>query len=196
MIKQYSYDWYIQQFAQAKKTAEEFLLTLDEAYFLKPPAEKKWCIAESYHHLIKFGDIYYQNIASHLPKNKSKVDDTDKVFPPRWIWKKAADFFEPPYSIRLKTVSSMEPDTSVRYNRIELLDEFMNLQDRFISQLKHAKRDQIDLGRANIPHPMIKFLKLTLSEYYQITLAHQRRHQWQAEQTLSALKDKTKNNAH
>jgi|SRR5690625_612421 len=188
MAMRYSYDWFIRQFNQAKDTAEDFLLSVEEAYFLKRPAEHQWCIAESYQHLIKFGYIYHQNIASHLSGNNTRTDSADKAFPPRWFWKKVADYFEPPYRLRLKTISSMEPDITADYNRREVLDEFMNLQDYFIVQLKEAKNKQIDLSGTKIPHPVVTLLKLTFPEYYQLTLAHQRRHQWQAEQTLLALK--------
>lgn len=190
MILQYSCDWYIQQFDQAKETAEEFLLSVDEAHFLQPPAENRWCIAESYGHLVKFGTIYHQNLARGLQKDITEIEEMNQAFPPRWIWKKAADFFEPPYSIRLKTLSSMKPEAIADYNRLELLDEFMNLQDQFILQLEHAKNKHIDLSSTKIPHPVLSLLKLTISEYYLLTAAHQRRHQWQAEQTLSAVKEK------
>lgn len=193
MILRYSFDWYIQQFDEAKETAENFLLSVDDSYFLKPPAQNKWCVAECYHHLIKFGYIYHRNLSRALQKHRNRVHNVDQSFRPRWLWKKTADFFEPPYSIRLKTMSSMEPEVTADYNRLELLDEFMELQDQFIAQLEHAKNEHIDLGGTKISHPVIGFLKLTFSEYYLLTIAHQRRHHWQAEQTLSAVREKYEN---
>lgn len=190
MILRYSYDWYIKQFSQAKETAEDFLLSVNESYFLRPPAKNKWSIAECYNHLIKFGYIYHRNLSRGLQKNAVRLGDVEQAFPPRWIWKKAADFFEPPYSIRLKTLTPMKPEVTVDYNRIELLDEFLNLQDQFITQLVHAKNKRINLNGSKISHPILSFLKLTFSEYYLLTLAHQRRHQWQAEQTLAAIKER------
>ncbi len=86
----------------------------------------------------------------------------------------------------------MEPESTADYNRVELLDEFIELQDKFTAQLEHAKKEHVDLGGTKISHPIVGFLKLTLSEYYLLTIAHQHRHHWQAEQTLSIVREKYK----
>ncbi|SMO70954.1 DinB family protein [Fodinibius sediminis] len=189
MILRYSYDWFIQQFEQAGETAETFLLSVDEAHFLQSPSAQQWSIAECYHHLIKFGNIYHRNLDRRLSGNPATTNDIDQDFPPRWFWKKVADFFEPPYTFKMKTVSPMRPDAVSRYNRLELLDEFINLQERFVSQLRYARKESVSLRGTKVPHPLLSLLRLTFSEYYLLTLAHQRRHQWQAEQTLSALEE-------
>lgn len=193
MILRYSYDWYIKQFDEAKETAEHFLLSVDDAYFLKPSARNRWSVAECYHHLIKFGHIYHRNLARGLQQNRKRIHNVDQSFRPRWLWKKAADFLEPPYALRLKTMSSMKPEVTSDYNRFKLLDEFMELQDQFIVQLEHAKNNYVDLSGTKISHPIVSFLKLTFSEYYLLTVAHQRRHHWQAEQTLSVVKERYEN---
>jgi len=83
----------------------------------------------------------------------------------------------------------MKPDPSAGNSRMELLDEYIDLQNRYILQLQQARNHHVDLGRTKIPHPMIRLLKLKLSEQYLLITAHQRRHQWQAEQTISALQE-------
>ena len=188
MASEYSYNWYIQAFQQAKESAEQFILTTEETQFLQPPAEGQWSVAECYSHLINFGKLYLQNIEPAVEKNYQTTNHIDQAFQPRWITKKVISFFEPPYNIKIKTFKSMQPETVKDYNRMELLDKYIDLQDRFISQLKKGKKQQTDLQAVMVEHPVFPIIKMTLSECFAIAEAHQRRHQWQAQQTRAALK--------
>ena len=189
MPVKYSYSWYLKSFEQAKTTAKEFILSVEETHFHQAPSKDRWSTAESFRHLIVFGNIYYDNIARFLPEQIVRSNVISRGFPPRWLWKKLAHFLEPPYSFKIKTFSSMKPDPSAGNSRMELLDEYIDLQNRYILQLQQARNHHVDLGRTKIPHPMIRLLKLKLSEQYLLITAHQRRHQWQAEQTISALQE-------
>jgi hypothetical protein len=168
---QYSYNWYIQQFEESKEQANQFLHSIDNEYFLQRPNQKQWCIAECYDHLIQFGNIYLDNLSEKL-STAQQAEDPPLTFPPRWLWKKVADFFEPPYSIKLNTISSMQPEVVEEdFNKSKLLNSYTDLQDRFIHQLKHSKDNAIHLNKARIPHPIVYFLKLTGSEYYLLAAA-------------------------
>lgn len=189
MPEPYSYPWFIQQFEDAKETAEKFVLSVDETLFLQPPKEGRWSIAECYSHLINYGNLYFENITSGIDSGGTHDLDFRQPFPPRWPWQKIINFFEPPYKIKLKTIRSMKPDPVKGYSRMELLDEYMNLQDQLIAQLEKGQQRSVDLGKTKISNPVISMIKMTLSESFALAEAHQRRHQWQAEQTLKALKD-------
>lgn len=187
MSQQYSYSWYIQQFEAAKDNAEKFLLSVNEAQFLQPPSEGRWSIAECYSHLINYGDLYYNNLAAGIANTQHTTNNLEQSFQPRWVVRKLASFFEPPYSIKMKTVDAMQPDAVSGYNRMELLDEYVNLQEQFIAQLERGQHRHVDLSTTKIKHPMISWIKMTLTECFALAEAHQRRHQWQAEKTLEAL---------
>jgi len=191
MNPEYSYSWYIQQFEAAKDTAEEFILSVDEAQFMQPPTDGKWCIAEIYSHLINYGNLYFDNMAAGITNSQKTTRNPEKSFAPRWLVQKLVDFFEPPYKMKLKTIKSMKPDPVSGYNRMELLDEYVNLQDRFIAQLEKGQHRHIALNASKVKHPLMSFIKMTLSECFALVEVHQRRHQWQAEQTLQALKKDT-----
>lgn len=187
MRTKYSYPWYINSFENAKTTAEKFILSVDETQFLQPPDEGRWSIAECYSHLIKYGDLYYDDLAKCIAKSEYTTENLEQSFHPRWIFQKLVSYFEPPYKIKLKTISRMKPEPVSDFNRMELLDEYINLQDRFIAQLEKGQHSHIDLNAAKIRHPILPIIKMTLSECFALAEAHQRRHQWQAEQTLQAL---------
>jgi len=190
MAEKFSYSWYIQQFKKAKDQAEEFILSVDEARFVQPPAEGRWSIAECYSHLINYGNLYYPELASITAGSEATTQEITAPFPPRWIFKKIISWFEPPYKIKLKTVPSMQPDPVSGYNRMELLDEYVNLQEQFIALLEKGEHRHVDLAKARIAHPIVPMIKMTLTECYGLAEAHQRRHHWQAQQTLKALKNR------
>lgn len=191
MHPQYSYEWYIQQFEDAKENAEQFILSVDETLFVQPPADDRWSIAECYSHLINYGNLYFGNLRQTLANTQITTEELDQSFEPRWLVKKLISFFEPPYKMKLKTVKAMKPNPVTGYNRMELLDEFVNLQDRFIAQLEKGQHRHVDLGRAKMAHPLFSIIKMTLSECFALAEVHQRRHTWQAEQTLKAIKKQT-----
>lgn len=188
MNARYSYDWYMQQFEAAKDTAEQFILSVDEAQFVQPPAEDRWCIAECYSHLINYGNLFIDNLTSSISRASVTASEVDQPFEPRWLARKITALLEPPYKFKLKTLKSMKPDPVSGYNRMELLDEYVNLQERLIAQLEQAYHNHIALDKAKMPHPLFSWIRLTLTECFAIIEAHQRRHQWQAEQTLQVLK--------
>jgi len=189
MIDQYSYQWFIQQFERTKNTAEEFILSVDKNLFLQAPTEDRWSIAECYSHLINYGDLYFDNISSAISVNGNTANSSNRSFPPRWLAQKIISLFEPPYKIKLKTIKSMKPVDTSGYSRMELLDEYLNLQNRLIVELENAHQKNVHLGRSKVSHPIFPIIKMTLSECFLLLEAHQRRHQWQAEQTLNMLKE-------
>lgn len=188
MKQKFSYSWYIKQFQEAKDRAEKFILSVDDIHFQQPPAEESWSIAECYSHLINYGKLYFDNLAAGITNTQITTEDLDQSFEPRWIVRKLVSFFDPPYKIKLKTVKAMKPDPVSDYDRMELLDEYINLQDRFIAQLEKGLHRHVDLGNVKIKHPLISLIRITLTECFALAEVHQRRHQWQAEQTLEAVK--------
>jgi hypothetical protein len=188
-MEKYTYQWFIQQFQRTKDNAEDFILSVDERLFLKAPAKKQWSIAECYSHLINYGDLYFDNITSAISKNADTAASLNNPFPPRWLAQKIISFFEPPYKMKLKTISAMKPVNTSEYNKMELLDEYLNLQDRLIGQLEDAHQNNVHLGQSKVTHPIFSIITMTMAECFLLLEAHQRRHQWQAEQTLQILKE-------
>ena len=187
MAETFSYPWYIEQFKKAKQTGEDFILSIEEQQFLQPPEEGRWSIAECYGHLVSYGDLYYDNMAAAISDSRETTGEVETAFQPRWIFRKLASFFEPPYSIKMKTVGAMKPELVSGYSRTEVLKEYLELQDRYIALLEKAQHRHIDLGKVMITHPIISLISMSLTECFALMEAHQRRHQWQAEQTLKAL---------
>lgn len=185
----YSYRWFIDQFTNTKTTAEDFVLAVNEQLFFQKPSENRWSIAECYGHLIKYGNLYFSNIQSAISATANTNVPGNDTYPPRWLPEKIIHFFEPPYKLKVKTINPMKPDSSSDKNRMELLDEYLNLQNRLIEQLERAHQSNVHMTKAKVTHPVFSIIKMTLSECFLLLEAHQRRHQWQAEQTMEMLKE-------
>lgn len=187
MPSQYSYQWFIRQFENSRDAAKKFISSVDKQSFIQAPSEGKWSCAECYSHLVKYGNLYFDQIDSAISANTHTVSNSRRSFPPRWVAKKLIMFLKPPYKIKIKTLKPITPDLPP-FRRKVLLDEYLNLQDRLIAQLERARRQQVHLMKAKVVHPLFPVIRMTLSECFLLLDIHQQRHQWQAEQTLEILK--------
>lgn len=84
----------------------------------------------------------------------------------------------------------MKPDSVEGFNRTKLLGDYTGLQDRFIAGLEKGLHHHIDLDTVKVEHPVFPLFKLNLAECFALAEVHQRRHQWQAEQTLKMLESR------
>jgi hypothetical protein len=188
MDSQYTYEWFIHQFESTKTIAKDFILSVDEHQFHQAPAEGRWSIAECYSHLISYGDLYFDNMKAAITENAVSTASLQEPFPPRWLPKKLVAFFKPPYKIKLKTIKPMKPGDTTQANRMDILDEYLMLQNKLLILLEEAHHQNVHLGKTYVTHPVFSVITMTLAECFLLLDAHQQRHQWQAEQTLKALK--------
>ncbi|MDZ7689889.1 MAG: hypothetical protein U5K69_01825 [Balneolaceae bacterium] len=61
-IQRYSYQWFIDQFVEAKDRSIDFCEPLSHDIFVRRPAEDSWCVGECYSHLNTFGHKYMEQI--------------------------------------------------------------------------------------------------------------------------------------
>lgn len=185
----YSYSWFIRQFEQAHHQAHELFTQTKPELLTRRPAPERWSAVECVCHLVAFGDIYSDCMAPAIDQgNETQVNNTT-TFAPRIFWQWVIDFFEPPYNIKMQTIQSFRPDRSEQPQPEQALRSFSNLQKRFIQQLNTSKTKGLNLSREKVPHPVLSFLKMSLSECLALTDAHQRRHLWQAQQTILKLQE-------
>ena len=93
-------------------------------------------------------------------------------------------FLEPPIRSRVKTAAPFVP-RAVRA-KAEAFGEFANLQSKLGEVLQSAK--DVDVAKIKIVSPFDKRVKYNVYSAFRIIVAHQRRHLWQAEQAVAALR--------
>jgi hypothetical protein len=157
----------------------------DGRLFTVRPNPSSWSAAECLSHLSLSSEMFLPVLQTAVtdaktrgltpPKHAPKMDLIGRVL--RW-------FLEPPIRQRLKTSARFVP-RSVRA-KAEAFGEFAALQSKLAELLTSAR--SIDLNRVKIKSPFDKRIRLNLYSAFRILIAHQRRHLWQAEQAVAALR--------
>lgn len=172
----YTYDYLLNAFADAKETAKELALDVSDEIFLRKPAEDKWCMGEILSHLVQTGNEYLPQIKKGLDKPHENLATGGEPFTPNFLFRWFIYFVSPEYQRPVPTVKPFEPISTVDINRQKVLSDFLKLQDEFIHILKQVKLEQLDLDRIKTRNPIVKFVPMSLTACFAIQEAHQRRH--------------------
>ena len=172
----YTYNYLITAFEQAKLTAENLISGTDEDVFLKKPTEDKWCMGEILSHLVQTGNEYLPQIKKGLNKSDEDLAKGGEPFTPNFLFRWFIYFVSPEYKKPVPTVKPFEPVSAVNIDKQNVLNDFLKLQDEFIHILKKAKLEQLNLDRIKTRNPIVKFVPMSLTACFAIQEAHQRRH--------------------
>ncbi|MDR9417786.1 DinB family protein [Gracilimonas sp.] len=173
---EYTYDYFLKAFEQAKQTATDLSESVNEEVFLRKPHEDKWCMGEILSHLVEAGNEYLPQIKKALDKPDNKLSKGKPPFTPNFVFRWFIGQVSPENRRKLPTVSAFEPVQGTKMNSLEVLSDFLKLQDQFIHILKKAKLEGLDLDRIKARNPIIKIVPMSLSACFRVQEAHQRRH--------------------
>jgi hypothetical protein len=169
---------------QATARAWSLVSSTDGRLFTVRPSPGSWSAAECISHLSISSESFLEPLRKAIddarakklfPKRPPKMDLLGRVL--KW-------FLEPPIRQRVKTSAPFVPK-SVRA-KAEAFGEFAGLQAK-VADLLHEARD-LDLGRMKIVSPFDKRVRYNVYSAFHILVAHERRHLWQAEQAIAALR--------
>lgn len=175
------------ELSEATNRAWNLVRSTDPRLFTVRPDPTSWSAAECLSHLSITSEMFLQPLRDAIARAresgsaaaaKVKMDVVGRVL--RW-------FLEPPIRSRVKTMAPLVP-RSVR-PKSEAFGEFAAYQDKLIDLLRSGR--EIDLGRHKIVSPFDARLRYNLFSAFRIIAAHQRRHLWQAEQAIAALKERS-----
>jgi len=173
-----------QELNEATRRAWSLVHSTDGRLFTVRPNSASWSAAECISHLsistemflpvlkLALEDARKRNLTS---TKKPSMDVLGRVL--RW-------FLEPPIRQRVKTTAPFVP-RSVRA-KAEAFGEFAALQAKLQEVLNAARG--FNLSKIKIVSPFDKRVKYNLYSAFRILVAHQRRHLWQAEQAVAALR--------
>lgn len=169
---------------EATRRAWALVHSTDGRLFTVRPHPTSWSAAECLAHLSISSQMFVPVLESAIadarkrglkPKRQPKMDVIGRVL--RW-------FLEPPIRQRVKTTAPLVPK-AVRA-KSEAFGEFASLQGK-IGELLNNARD-VDLTRVKIVSPFDRRVRYNVYSAFRIVVAHQRRHLWQAEQAVAALR--------
>ena len=165
---------------EATRRAWALVQSTDGRLFTVRPQPARWSAAECIAHLSVSTEMFLPVLRTSVAKAKSgrkktpKMDLLGRVL--RW-------FLEPPIRQRVKTTAPFVPK-AVRA-KAEAFGEFAALQEKLVEILRDAR--DADLSQ-KIVSPFDKRVKYNIYSAFRIVAAHERRHLWQAEQTVAELR--------
>ena len=169
---------------EATKRAWTLVHSTDGRLFTVRPTNASWSAAECIAHLSISTQMFLPVLQTAFDEAK-KRNVTSKR-PPKMdvLGRVMAWFLEPPIRQRLKTTAPFVP-RGVRA-KSEAFGEFASLQEKLVDLL-HAARG-LDLRKIKIVSPFDRRVRYNAFSAFRIVAAHQRRHLWQAEQAVAALR--------
>ena len=188
MAKHYSYSDLLNLFNNDLHRIREFEEIPKDLISLKPDPST-WSAAETLTHIIKFNKMYMAQMKDAMEKNEP-VKTEEAQFQPRFLFRQAIRFFEPPYKVKLKTIAPMYPSNKNEEDARKSIERLADINSDLIREIESFKNDQLDLDKIRGKNPLISWVSMSLSEFLLLLEAHQRRHFWQVEQTLLKLSGK------
>jgi hypothetical protein len=169
---------------EATRRAWALIQSTDARHFTVRPHPSSWSAAECLSHLSISSE-------SFLPVLRAAIDDARKrnltsMKDPKMdlLGRVLRWFLEPPIRAKTKTTAPFVP-RAVRA-KADAFGEFASLQSKLTDLLNAARG--LDLNRIKIISPFDKRVKYNVFSAFRIVVAHQRRHLWQAEQAVAALR--------
>jgi hypothetical protein len=162
---------------------EKFIKIFDqveESLFLRKPNEKRWSAAECIEHLNNGCKMYIPEIKKALENSKETNQEFIKI---SWLQKKMIDLLEPPYKFKMPTGGDFIPSKNLSKEKV--FNDYLSYQDEYIGLIK--KYYDKDFNSVKFSSPAAKMLKFNSAFAILFNAAHQRRHIWQAEQTIKGF---------
>jgi hypothetical protein len=157
--------------------------TLTEAEFHAPTRTGGWSVAYCIEHLVLTGQSFLPIWDAALREAVENKRYGDGPFPYPWWRRRILSLTEPPHRLKFKTPQSFTP--SSRRPTEEGIRRFLKMHKEFALRIDRSRG--IDAGRTAVQSPFVSWIKYPLGFSFDIALAHERRHLWQASQVRRQL---------
>jgi hypothetical protein len=142
-----------------------------------------WSTAQCLQHLNLSSDAYFpiwQQVIAAAGPRKAELNGPYRTD----FWGLFLSWIlEPPARIRSRTVAHLEP--SECEDVVQVLQEFLERQERILAALRRCRGRAID--QVKIASPVDARIRYSIWSSFLVNAAHQRRHLWQAEQSIQTL---------
>ncbi len=183
-----SYQDLIETFESAKTRVDSLHEIPGELFSMKPAAGR-WSTDEICRHLILFNGLYIGAIEK-AAETAPVTSGSKESFTAGFFFRKYAGYLEPPYKMKVKTVKPFRPAPGQSEpDKPEVIRRLGETQETMLNLLTSFRDNRTDLEKTKGKNPVLKFLPMSLIDFIVLLDAHQRRHFWQIEQTLSQIKN-------
>jgi DinB family protein len=166
------------QLLSIRQDALGLMSGLSDVQFNWQPGPGRWSMAGCFDHLNKSAaQLFIPNIDTAIAAATTQGLKSDGPFAYSALERWAVHTSDAPARMRFKAPKNVRPAASLRLE--EVRTAFIRWQDEIAARLRQA--DGLDLRRAKYTWPFWP-LKWSLGASFQLMLAHERRHVWQARQ--------------
>ena len=169
---------------QADAEARRIVGSLNDQQMNWQPAPGAWSVAQCLDHLAQINKIYVAALRDAVrkapPGSKPRSGPIMPGLFSRWF----IQVLEPPPRRKLKApkkVIQLPPKTGP-----ELLPAFLAAHDEIRALVEESR--EMDLNRIRFVNPFVPLIRFTVGTGLMVVGAHDRRHLWQAQQVIEAMK--------
>jgi hypothetical protein len=145
------------------------------------PGPRRWSIGQCLQHVTLTARLYAEPLEAMIVEARGRQDRGVKPFREGWFTKWFVRSMEPPPKLRVRTFRRIEPAERLDPNQV--LADFVAVHQRLADLLSGVEAGM--LVRATMRSPFVPLLEFTLGQVYELSLAHARRHLWQARQVAA-----------
>ncbi len=170
-----------QSFEQIADEADGLAGTLRDEQFNWTPPSGGWSVAQCIEHLNVTARLYLPSLDEGIADAIRRGLYGEGPFRYNWLGRMIVRSQEPPVRRKLRAPAAFVPPA--RRARPESMAAFRAYQVQFIDRLRQA--NGLDLSRARVKSPALKWLRLPLGSGFALVVAHERRHLWQARNVVA-----------
>jgi hypothetical protein len=152
----------------------------DEQFFFRPDEGRAWGVAECLDHLATTNVLYGGAIEKAVDEARQRGLAGGGPIAPTFFGERFIRSMEPPVKMRSRAPQSVRPRASG--NRQEILAAYLASHDRLRDLVRRC--EGVDVNRATFPNPFFALLKVRVGTGLRVITAHDRRHLWQARESL------------
>lgn len=171
--------------AAIQNDVNNLVSVLTPVQFHAPPRGGGWSVAYCIEHLALTGNEFLPHWDCALKKALPNVTHGPSSGKYRWWRRGLLQFVEPPYRVKTKTAHAFLP--AYRHSMEDTLDRFRDMHREFAKRLE--KSAGLDVNRTRVQSPFASWISYPLGFSFDLALAHERRHLWQAWQVRRQIID-------
>ncbi len=158
---------------------------LTEAQFHAPPRTGGWSVGYCIEHLVLTGEAFLQQWEIAVKEAAAKHASGNGCSSYGWWHRRLLRFLEPPYRLKTKATQPLVPCS--RRPKEDTVRRFFTMHQEFAGKIASSRG--LDVKRVKIQSPFASWLRYPLGFSFDLALAHERRHLWQAWQVRRQLMD-------
>ncbi|HEX8151721.1 MAG TPA: DinB family protein [Thermoanaerobaculia bacterium] len=169
---------------EATAQARRLIETTDGQLFTVRPNPQSWSAAECLAHLTLTSKSFVPVLQESIDAARNRGLQSTREPKMDLLGHALRWFMEPPIRKKVTTTARFVPQSTRA--KAEAFAEFTSYQSQLIALVRASRG--LDLTKAKVASPFDKRVRYNVFSAFRVLAAHERRHLWQAEQTVATLR--------